>query len=97
MSRMHIDTFTRNALIIMFGIVAIMSLMAYLGFSSGAKMNGTDAIVEENAAKLGKKNPTNLVTLDETGEYIGFTLAGVFSGLIIGYYWTELFGKRRKK
>ncbi|MFQ6056344.1 MAG: hypothetical protein ACE5J9_10225 [Methanosarcinales archaeon] len=97
MSKMHIDTFTRNALVIMSGILTIMIIMAYLGFSSGAKMEGTDAIVEENAAKLGNKNPTNLVTLDETGEYIGFTLAGVFSGLIVGYYWTELFGKRRRE
>jgi hypothetical protein len=47
-------------------------------------LSGTDRVVEEQAATIGKKTPTQVVSLDETGEYIGFTMLSLMGGLAGG-------------
>jgi hypothetical protein len=54
-------------------------------------LSGTDRVVEEQAATIGKKTPTQVVSLDETGEYIGFTMLSLMGGLAAGYCYVDAF------
>lgn len=75
-------------LVILMGIVGL----AYWGNTVvGGSLEGTDAIVEEHAAAIGDKEPTNPIQLSEEGEVIAFTLAAVLAGLLIGYLWPSVF------
>lgn len=79
-------------------VVAAMIAAAYIGvFVFGGDMETAYiSIIEEEAEKLGLSfgHP---IELDETGEYIGFTVAGAISGFIIGYMIPVIFEKPKSK
>ncbi|MEM0216033.1 MAG: hypothetical protein QXT06_08465 [Candidatus Bathyarchaeia archaeon] len=92
------DKFTKYTLILMAIIVAAMIVAAYIGvFVVGGDMETAYiSIIEEEAEKLGLSfgHP---IELDETGEYMGFTVAGAISGFIIGYMIPTIFEKPKNK
>ena len=92
-----LDQFTKMALVLMVVITAIFLIGAYLGYIGGHGMEGTDAMVEEHAAStVANVEATSLVPAitDLVGEPLGFTIAGIVAGFIVGYLWTGLFRRR---
>jgi len=86
------DRFTKYALITMIAAVAIIIISTYVGvFVFGGSMETKYiVIIEEQAEELGLPF-SHVVELGEEGEYIGFTVAGAVSGLIIGYLVPSIF------
>ena len=93
------DRFTKNALILLVICTSIMCIAAYVGYASGAGMEGTDGLVEEHAASTGGLEAKGVLPsveyFGDQGEYVGFTLAGIISGFLVGYYWTDIFGGKK--
>ncbi len=92
------DRFNRYALITMALIVLIMVVSTYAGsvvLKGG--LEGTDAKVNNSAASHTTSWFGFSFTADalgQMGEYIGFSLAGVVGGLIVGYSFPSIFGKK---
>lgn len=75
-------------------IVAVMMVLAYVGTAVlGQEMGGTDATVNENAGESEPILPFTIGPLGEMGEYIGFGMAGVIGGFIVGYFVPVIFNK----
>ena len=93
-----VDKFTKTALVLMVVTTALFCIGAYIGYVGGADMEGTDGLVEEHAAEIGGREAIDYIPTiglyGDMGEYVGFTLAGMVSGLIVGYFWTGIFGRR---
>jgi len=53
-------------------------------------------LIEEQAKNLGLMFG-HVVELGEMGEYVGFTIAGAISGLVIGWLLPSVFGARKDK
>ena len=93
------DKFTKYALLTMIVIVTIMTVSTYLGavvFKAG--MEGTDATVNGAAAAHTTSWFGFSFTADalgQMGEYIGFSLAGVMGGFIVGYCFPTIFSKNK--
>jgi hypothetical protein len=92
------DRFDKNALIscaILAMLIVTFSFIAthLLGQKD---LPGTDEVVKEQAATVGAKTPTQVVSLDETGEYIGFTTLGLVGGFAAGYWYVDAFYERGK-
>ncbi|MEE8402194.1 MAG: hypothetical protein V3R93_00405 [Candidatus Hydrothermarchaeaceae archaeon] len=68
-------------------------MSAYFGSRVGG-LEGTDGIVEDMAAESGQKVPVTPITLDQTGEHIGFALTGILGGFVVGYFWPFVFYRR---
>jgi ABC-type cobalt transport system substrate-binding protein len=91
------DKFTKYALLTMTIIVLIMIVLTYVGtvvLSGG--MEGTDATVNDAASTHTTSWFGFGFTADafgQMGEYIGFSLAGVAGGFIVGYCFPKIFGK----
>jgi len=89
-----LDRFTKYALLTMTVIVAVLMVSAYVGTAVlGQDMGGTDATVNEKAGESEPILPFTIGPLGEMGEYIGFGMAGVVGGFIVGYIVPSLFGK----
>jgi ABC-type cobalt transport system substrate-binding protein len=89
-----LDRFTKYALLTMSVIVSVMIVSAYVGTAVlGQGMGGTDATVNEKAGESEPILPLTIGPLGEMGEYIGFGMAGVVGGFIVGYIVPSLFGK----
>jgi len=82
------DRFSRNALLLMFSIAAIIAIGAYIGYLGGVNMAGTDSTVESMAAPSASRGGIRLISY--IGEPLGFALIGITGGLITGYFWSEL-------
>jgi ABC-type cobalt transport system substrate-binding protein len=68
-------------------IVAVMMVSAYVGtVVLGQEMGGTDATVNENAGESEPILPFTIGPLGEMGEYLGFGMAGVVGGFVVGYF-----------
>lgn len=89
----QVDAFTKNTAVLLVVLVGIITASAYFGSQVGG-LEGTDGIVEDMAAESGQRMPVTPITLDQTGEHIGFALAGVLSGLVVGYVWPFVFYRR---
>ena len=93
------DKFTKYALLTMIVIVTIMTVLTYLGaavFNAG--MEGTDATVNDAAASHTTSwfgFPFTADALGQMGEYIGFSLAGVVGGFIVGYCFPTIFSRNK--
>ena len=90
------DKFTKYALILMTAIVALMLVSTYVGyitFGSSIFQTRYLTVIEDQAKPLGLAfgHP---IELGIEGEYIGFTLAGVISGLIMGYLIPSVFSPK---
>lgn len=91
------DKFERYAIIVMIGIVTAMAIGAYLGvFIVGGEMETRYIVIIEEQAEQLHLNPTHLVELGETGEYIAFSVAGAIAGLVIGYLIPQIFEEEQK-
>jgi ABC-type cobalt transport system substrate-binding protein len=76
-------------------IVAVLMVLAYVGTAVlGQEMGGTDATVNENAGESEPILPVTIAPLGEIGEYIGFGMAGVVGGLIVGYFVPVILNKK---
>ena len=87
------DKFTKYALMLMTAIVALMLVSTYVGYMTfGSSIFETRylTVIEDSAKQLGLV-VGHPIELGMEGEYIGFTLAGVISGLIIGYLIPSVF------
>jgi cobalt/nickel transport system permease protein len=94
----RVDKFTKYALITMFAIVAGMLISTYVGYSIyGNSIFETRyiTVIEEQARNLGLVFG-HVIELAETGEYVGFALAGIISGFVIGYLLPSVFGRKRE-
>jgi ABC-type cobalt transport system substrate-binding protein len=90
-----LDRFTKYALLTMTVIVAVLMVLAYVGTAVlGQEMGGTDATVNENAGESEPILPVTIAPLGEIGEYIGFGMAGVVGGLIVGYFVPVILNKK---
>jgi len=81
------DKFTKYALLTMSAIVLAMLISTYVGFLIfGSSIFGTRylTVIEDEAKQFGL-TVGHPIELGVTGEYVGFTLAGVVAGFIIGY------------
>lgn len=94
---MKMDNFTKYALLIMVIAVAAMVIATYVGvYVYGGNMETKYiTVIEEEAEALGL-NFGHLIELGETGEYIGFTVAGALCGFIIGYIIPSVFEKEKQ-
>ena len=94
---MKMDKFTKYALLIMVVAVAAMIIATYVGvYVYGGNMETKYVtMIEEEAEALGL-NFGHLVELGETGEYVGFSVAGALCGLIIGYIIPSVFEKEKQ-
>ena len=93
------DKFTKYALITMTAVVAAMLISTYVGFIMfGSSIFETRylTVIEDHAKQLGLAigHP---IELGVEGEYVGFTLAGVISGFVIGYLIPSVFEQKEKK
>jgi ABC-type cobalt transport system substrate-binding protein len=89
-----LDKFTKYALLTMTVIVAVLMVSAYVGTAVlGQEMGGTDATVNEKAGESDPILPFTIGPLGEMGEYIGFGMAGVVGGFIVGYFVPTIFDK----
>ena len=86
----EMDRFTRNVLIVSLLALLFWPLLGYMGSFYG-DMGGTDKKVEEAAAATGEVKASVPVSLSPLGENIVFTLGGVLGGLVVGYYYPDLF------
>ena len=91
------DKFTKYALLTMIVIVLIMTFGAYVGATIfRGSMEGTDATVNNMAGESAKSwfgFPFTADAFGQMGEYIGFSLAGVMGGFIVGYCFPTIFSK----
>ncbi len=97
-AKSRLDKFTKYALITMFAIVAGMLISTYVGFSIyGNSIFETRyiTVIEDQAKNLGLIFG-HVVELGEAGEYVGFTIAGIISGFVIGYLLPSVFGRKRE-
>jgi hypothetical protein len=84
---MKIDRFTKYALITMFAIVVVLMVSTYIGymiFGSSIFQTAYITVIEDQARQLGLAFG-HVVELGEMGEYVGFTIAAVIAGFVIGY------------
>ena len=90
---MKLDKFTKYALTIMIIIVAVLIVSTYVGYQIfGPSIFETKylTVIEDQARLLGLAFG-HVIELGEMGEYVGFTLAGVASGFVIGYLFPSVF------
>jgi hypothetical protein len=92
------DKFDKNALIACALLAVLIVTFSFIATNLlGQKdLPGTDGVVEEQAANVGTKTLTQVISLDETGEYIGFTVLGVVGGFAAGYWYVDAFCERGK-
>ena len=86
------DKFTKNALIACVALSSLIIVFFYAGVTLGhADLSGSDDKVNENAANAGNRMPTQLIALDQNGEYMGFTILSIIGGFTAGYIWVIIF------
>ena len=90
------DKFTIYSLVLMVIITGIIVAATYVGQAlNKVEMEGTDAIVEETAVSTANKEPVQIVPcIPEDLEPVGFTLAGIVGGFIVGFLWYDAFERR---
>ena len=92
---MYYDRFTRNAVVLL--IFMILLIILSFGPHVGEELKGTVESVKEKIPTTGGQEGTTFFpavnTLGAGEEVVGFTLAGMISGFIIGYFWSSVFGR----
>ncbi len=93
------DKFTKYALVAMFAIVGGMLVSTYVGYSVyGNSIFETRylTVIEDQARNLGLMFG-HVIELGQVGEYVGFAVAGVAAGFVVGYLFPSVFRSRRSK
>jgi cobalt/nickel transport system permease protein len=85
-----LDRFTKTALLLMFSIISIIAIGAYVGYLNGANMAGIDGIVEAQAAPLASPDGIGIRLMALLGEPLGFAMVGITGGLFTGYFLSDL-------
>ncbi len=93
-----VDRFDKNALISCAILVILIVTFSYIATNllGQRDLPGTDGVVEDQAATSGTKTPTHVISLDETGEYVGFTILSLVGGFAVGYCSVDAFYERGK-
>ena len=88
-----IDQFTKIALILMLLLTASFCIGSYIGYMSGSEMETAYVVVMEEAAAIANVKPEHIIPgiTDVLGEPVGFTIAGIVAGFVIGYCWAGIF------
>ena len=88
-----LDRFTKIALILMLVLTASFCIGSYIGYMSGSEMETAYVVVMEEAAVAANVEPKHIIhgITDVVGEPVGFTIAGIVAGFIIGYCWADMF------
>ena len=89
------DNFTKKALIVMLFILSVITAGAYAGYLGGGDNLGIDTVVEELAAPGAVSDSIGVKLMEQFGEPMGFAFAGIFGGLVTGYFWSGFTGSRR--
>jgi hypothetical protein len=92
------DKFTKYALLTMTAIVVVMLITTYVGytlFGSGVFQTRYLTVIEDQARQLGL-TIGHPIELGMEGEYIGFGLAGVAAGFVIGYLIPSVFDGKKE-
>ncbi len=92
------DRFDKNALISCAIIATLIVTFSYIATNllGQRDVQGTDRAVENQASAAGAKTPKQLVSLDETGEYVAFTILSLAGGFAVGYCSVDAFYERGK-
>lgn len=84
------DRFEKYALLTLVLIVSIATIAGYIGFQVGGNA-ATDDTVDQMAGGGSIYSPFTIEPFGETGEYIGFFIAGSVGGFIVGYIVPSIF------
>ena len=69
-------------------------LSAYYSHVAGKSLEATDDIVTDMAMKSSHaKEHSYLPSIPEDMEPIGFTLAGMVGGFLVGFFWEDMMGR----
>ncbi|MCZ7392674.1 MAG: energy-coupling factor ABC transporter permease [Candidatus Methanoperedens sp.] len=82
-----LDRFTKTALLLMILIASVIAAGAYIGYSGGGNMAGTDGTIEALAAPAAAPDGIGVRLMARFGEPAGFALVGITGGLFTGYFW----------
>ncbi len=86
------DKFLVYALTLLFVISFAIMVASYIGHKMGYSLEGADDVVENMAVSHSHAKPTEVLpAIPEHLEPVGFTLAGVVGGLLVGYFWEDIF------
>jgi len=91
------DRFTKVMLAAMF--VLLLGVFSSAWYMSSHKMEGagTDDVVNKMASKAASSESHPFIELPGDAELGAFSVANFFVGMIVGHYWTMLFGKNARK
>ena len=91
------DGFTKVMLVAMF--IFLFGIFASSWYMSSHKMEGggTDDVVNTMASKAASAKSHPFIELPGDAQVGAFSIANFFVGMIVGHYWTVLFGKDAKK
>lgn len=91
------DGFTKVMLAAMF--VILLGIFASSWYMSSHQMEGggTDDVVNKMASKAAGAQSHPFIELPGDAQVGAFSVANFFVGLIVGHYWTVLFGQKARK
>ncbi len=80
------------ALMIVVSLAIVLS--AYYGYVNGKSLEATDDIVTGMAVKSSHVSERSyLPSIPENLEPIGFTIAGMVGGFLVGFFWEDMVGR----
>jgi ABC-type cobalt transport system substrate-binding protein len=85
------DKFTKYALITLVLIISIMTVSAYIGYIVGCNAATDDTVNDLAGGGSEPVSPFTIEPFGETGEYVGFFLAGAVGGFAVGYILPSVF------
>jgi cobalt/nickel transport protein len=91
------DGFTRVMLAIMFVFLIYIFISGKIMASNNMEGGGTDDKVNDLASAVSKTAHHPFVELPGDAELGAFSIANLFTGLIVGHHWEKLFGSSKPK
>ena len=91
------DGFTKVVLSVMFVLLLFVFLSGKYMNSHRMAAGGTDDTVNGMASRLSGTRPHPFIELPGDAEVGAFSVANFCAGLIVGHYWSLLFGAKRGK
>lgn len=88
-----LDRFTKIMLVIAFTILLCIFISSKYMYNHKMDAGGTDDVVNTMASKKIKAESHPFIELPGDSQVGAFTIAGFFSGIIIGHHWEKLFAK----
>lgn len=91
------DGFTKAILAAMFVILLGIFISGWYMSINKMEGAGTDDVVNKMASKTAGSESHPFIELPGDAEVGAFSIANFFVGMIVGHYWTVLFGKNARK